>query len=685
MDMDRDGIQIDREAIPASRIPVLKHLAHPLVFALGIAVLVIGVYEIVERMCLTSVDMQVLHMLHGLRDILACLIVGAGVGWRIIKVSPDFLRLAPLADEWTESTRPSHQERTLTYARWFIAMRWIAVLVAALLVVTSVKVLDWLPDEVWLPLVLSVTALAGFNLLYSLLIRWQCGAPSMLLVQGYVDLAILTVLLHFSGGIENPLSTIMLFHVIIGGILLSRGQCYGIATAASLLFSLMTWAEWAGVVGHYTLRLYPHFEEHGRVFHPAHHFLFAISLGVLQTVILFLTAYFVTTLSERIRHNERRLETMAGRALADRQLLERALETTGTGLRVLNHDFQSYWASNRWKEWFVPPADEIRDGGERLDREESPARQCLLDGQIRGTELTLNPDNSSSKVGHALPCQRVFQITTAPLLDGGGRIHQVVELAQDVTKQKETQAQMMRAGKLAAVGELAGQVAHEVNNPIAILGAKARLLLSDHRQEMSPKIAQELGKMIDLADRVARIAQGLLSYCRPSGATRVPLNLCLAVRKSLVMIEARAKSAGVRIEDLLPDRLPEVKANANEMEQIWLNLFLNALDAMPKGGWLKVSSASDRTRLADGKPGLAVTVEDTGDGIPEAIRDRIFEPFFTTKQEGRGTGLGLSICLGLVRSHGGEIHVESKVWQGTRVTVKLPVHLPARKEPNRHG
>ena len=116
-----------------------------------------------------------------------------------------------------------------------------------------------------------------------------------------------------------------------------------------------------------------------------------------------------------------------------------------------------------------------------------------------------------------------------------------------------------------------------------------------------------------------------------------------------------------------------MQANAHELEQVFLNLFLNALDGMPTGGVLKISSFVDSALLRDAKPSVGIVVADTGVGIPEAIRDRIFEPFFTTKQEGRGTGLGLSICLGLVRSHGGEIEVESEPGRGSRFLVKLPV------------
>ncbi|MBI4658847.1 MAG: hypothetical protein HY735_08390 [Verrucomicrobia bacterium] len=678
--------QVRSKNAPAKQSPRFAELARPLLYALGIAVLTIGLYEIVERTWLVGADMEVLHALHRVRDITTSLVVAAVFGWRIIRISPGFLPVSlPEDEEWSNGTRRTELERTKIYAQWFIAMRWIAVVVAALLVFISVKVLRWLPAEVWWPLACTVAVLGASNILYNFLIRWDRGAPAMLLFQGYVDLAILTVLLHFSGGLENPLSAIMLFHVIIGGILLSRGQCYGIAAVGTLLFALMAWGEWSDVVEHYTLQLYPHFHEAGHTFHPAHHSLFAISLSVLQTAILFLTAYFVTTLSERMRYNERRLEAMADRATADRQLLERALETTDTGLRVLDRDLQPYWASKRWDEWFVARKEATCPACDVLNQNDSPARQCLQDGQVQVTELELDPAACPSKMSESRCGQRTFQITTAPLVDLSGQMSKVVELAQDITQQKQTQAQMMRAGKLAAVGELAGQVAHEVNNPIAILGAKARLLLSDHRHEMSPKIAQELGKITDLADRVARIAQGLLSYCRPSGATRVALNLCVPVRKSLAMVEQRAKTAGVRIEDLLPDRMANVKANANEMEQIFLNLFLNSLDAMPKGGWLKVTALQDSVQLSDRKPALAVVVEDTGDGIADSVRDRIFEPFFTTKQEGQGTGLGLSICLGLVRSHGGEIEVETKVWQGTRVTVKLPLHAPTGKDVNDNG
>src|SRR5205823_3789234 len=139
---------------------------------------------------------------------------------------------------------------------------------------------------------------------------------------------------------------------------------------------------------------------------------------------------------------------------------------------------------------------------------------------------------------------------------------------------------------------------------------------------------------------VARIAQGLLSYCRPSVGTRVQLDPVFPVRKSLAIIEEHARKGGVQIEDQLPANLPLIQANAQELEQIFLNLFLNALDAMTNGGKLRVCTPPGPVRvLKNGKPAVAIIVSDTGTGIPKEIREKVFEPFFTTKREGRGTGL----------------------------------------------
>jgi signal transduction histidine kinase len=267
----------------------------------------------------------------------------------------------------------------------------------------------------------------------------------------------------------------------------------------------------------------------------------------------------------------------------------------------------------------------------------------------------------------------VFQLTQAPLRDKEGDISHVVSLVRDITEEKEVQARMIHANRLAAVGEIAGRVAHEINNPIAIIGAKARLLLADDRIVLPPTARDELVKIADLSDRVARIAQGLLSYARSSPGPRALLDIHIPIREALAYLEGRARDSNVRVGARLAEDLPLVHANAAELEQIFLNLFLNAFDAMPHGGELRLAARETVLSNDGSTPALEVVVEDTGIGITPELHGRVFEPFLTTKPEGRGSGLGLSICLGLVRSHGGMIALESEPGRGTRVSVWLPL------------
>ncbi|MBI2877182.1 MAG: hypothetical protein HYY20_09900 [Candidatus Tectomicrobia bacterium] len=635
------------------------------------------------------------HWLHWIKEIVSFLRLTPGGEGTEGRGPSSLTALASFPEGRPDPASPPEEERTRRHAWWLIGVRWFAVLIAATLSLVAVRILGLLPSKALGPLLLTIAGLAGFNLLFILLVRQGKWLPYLLPLQIYTDLGILLVLLHFSGGSENLLYVLLLFHVIIAGVLLPRHQCYMVATVASLLFALLSWAEWVGLLEHYDLLIIPH---GGRRGDPAHDSLYVASRVGLLWSVLFFSAYFITTLAEQARSYEHQLEAMTDRALAERQLLEQALDATGTGLCVVDQELRPFWINNRWMEWFasdlsasallmqgvaceLPCCLCFQPGANGstlplwwIAGEGSPARQTLEDGRLRVTERVL-PNPEDDRPGSSSPGQgqRVFQVTTAPLLDRDHKIGQVVELVQEITEQKQAQAQILRAGKLAAIGELAGQVAHEVNNPIAIISAKARLLLSDHREEISDKVAQELAKIIEFSDRVARIAQGLLSYCRPSAAMRAPLDIRIPIQKALAMIEHRARMGEVQIEASLRGAVPMVQANASEMEQVFLNLFLNALDAMPQGGRLAISIPGGMEPLSEGRPCVAVLVEDTGAGIPEESRGRIFDPFFSSKEEGRGTGLGLSICLGIVRSHGGEIEVESQPGKGTRFTLKLPI------------
>jgi signal transduction histidine kinase len=637
--------------------------------AVLIALLVIAVlfaaYDVVERLWLGGLTMSQIHALHRVRGLVSAAIAATIASWLILRAPPLFLEVEVPAQDRPLVAPASARERDLRFAQWFIEMRWIAVVVAVLLVLMAIPVMGFLPTWLSVPLLALIALLALMNVGYRLALRSQIPTHILLMAQAYGDLLVLTGLLQFSGGIENPLGILMLFHVLIAGIVLSRRQCYLVAGGASILFAGMAWGQLHGVLPHYTLTIFPHTLASGGHLHAALDAQYVTSRIALQAVVLFLTGYFTSTVTAQLQRREGQLEDLADEALAQSQLLERSLDSTGTALCVCNVDLEPTWVNPRWAEFFG-----VGNGGPGAAAD-LRARATLKDGSVHVGEVTLpavavtaDPAATTAADGRAI------LLTTAPLLDKQGQVTHVVKLARDVTELRRIQQRIGRAEQLAAVGELAGKVAHEVNNPIAVISAKARLLLSRNRDELSRHTAAELVKVTDLADKVAHIARGLLSYARPSTGAAVPTDIRLPISRALSMIEAAAETTGVEVVEHLPPSLPAVHVNAVEMEQVFVNLFMNALDAMPDGGRLSVRATVEPSDH------LTVVVEDNGVGIPHELQSQVFEPFLTTKPEGKGTGLGLAVCLGLVRSAGGALNLDSEPGHGTRVYVQLPVHDP---------
>ena len=232
---------------PSLPSPRFAQVVRPLLAALGSVLLFLALYEVVERNWLSGLDREILRPLRITRGAIAILVLATGIAWMILRASPKLLVESSInADEFTPA-RPTATEQNRIFAWWFICMRWIVVMLAAILVCMSVWVFRWLSRDVWWPLVMAVVALGGVNVLYMLLLHRKVGLAFWLPMQGFVDLGLLTLFLHFSGGLENPLCMIVIFHVIIGGIVLSRPQCYAMAATASGLLLLMGVTEWLGL------------------------------------------------------------------------------------------------------------------------------------------------------------------------------------------------------------------------------------------------------------------------------------------------------------------------------------------------------------------------------------------------------------------------------------------------------
>jgi two-component system sensor histidine kinase PilS (NtrC family) len=417
--------------------------------------------------------------LHLAGNVAASSLAAALLGWWLLRLSPLMLIGTAPGTADGDAARPTEETRYRHYALWFVQMRWIAVCVTLVLVLVAVRAARLLPPDAEGPLLATVAVLAAGNAVYAFLLRRPGRARWLLPLQATVDLVLLTVLLHFSGGIENPMSLVGLFHVILGGILLPRREAYAVAVVASSLFALLAWVEWGQVTTHYALRIGP--AEPGPAAHPT---FYVAGRVVLQFTVYLLATYFITALAERARADERQMEALAERSTAGRRLLEHSLATTGAGLCVLDDGLRYRWMNDQWRAWFGPDPEGLSRLGPG-DASRHPARECLRDGAVRVTEIAL-PGPADAPPGGG---PRILQVTTAPRREGDRAAGEVVMLAQDVTEQKKTQERMIRDRRLAAIGELAGHVAHEVNNPMAIVIAKLRLLLSGHRDTMTEKVA----------------------------------------------------------------------------------------------------------------------------------------------------------------------------------------------------
>lgn len=256
-------------------------------------------------------------------------------------------------------------------------------------------------------------------------------------------------------------------------------------------------------------------------------------------------------------------------------------------------------------------------------------------------------------------------VTMAPIYDGSGRYAGSTGIVRDVTALKEMEARLVEQERLAAVGELAAIVAHEVRNPLAGIRGACEILLEGYRGDAA---RTEIGReVLHQVDRLNGTVTDLLLYARPKAMDPVPTDLHALLDRVFAVLREEAEARGISIERSLAADLPAVLADGRQLEQVLINLLQNAFHAVPEEGRVRVE-----TTHADGR--VALSVEDNGAGIPPDRLERIWKPFYTTRTQ--GTGLGLAICKKIVDAHGGTIEVVSPPESGARFTIRLPVEGP---------
>ena len=249
--------------------------------------------------------------------------------------------------------------------------------------------------------------------------------------------------------------------------------------------------------------------------------------------------------------------------------------------------------------------------------------------------------------------------------DDVGQVVAIVVVGRDLTERRKFEAQLLQSQKLAALGVLAGGIAHEIRNPLAISSSAAQFLLEDPDD---PEFRRECAEKVQVGiQRASVIIENLLRFARPGARTDMePVDLVPVVRDAAALVANQAGLQQIRMVVDLPSQPVRVDGVTSMLQQVFMNLILNAVNAMPEGGFLRVS-----VERSGGE--AQVGVADTGHGIPAGEMGNIFDPFYTTRPVGQGTGLGLSICYSIVKQHSGAIEVESGEGRGSVFTVRLPL------------
>jgi PAS domain S-box-containing protein len=334
----------------------------------------------------------------------------------------------------------------------------------------------------------------------------------------------------------------------------------------------------------------------------------------------------------------------------------RILGSMGAAVRVIDADLNIEYANDYMKNNLDrAPGKPCHDFLERA----APCEPCLVRQAISGGGIVSGE--------FCTPSERWFSYVAAPIKKPDGKVS-AVGVIRDVTETKRLQQQMIQQEKMSAIGLLASGIAHEINNPLGVISTFAQML---GEKAGDPRELKQCAEVINRnVDNCRRVVQSLLGFSRVEPEKLGPVDLNDCVRDAFLLTGAAMRKAGIELVQKLDERPLVFDGDRVQMQQVMINLIINAVQAMPSGGTLGVSTG--RELLPSGAGMLYARVADTGCGMSPEVAARALEPFFSTKKAERGTGLGLSLCKSIIEKHGGKIAFKTEEGKGAIFTVTLP-------------
>jgi PAS domain S-box-containing protein len=453
------------------------------------------------------------------------------------------------------------------------------------------------------------------------------------------DLAFALLLIRFTGGAQSTLFLALLLIAGLQSYYYGLGRGLGVAGAAAAAYVGVVWptidgTEWANMV--------------------------------IRLVMLVGTALGVGILAQVEESERLTVAKLTGDLQARAQFIRSVVESVSEGLVVLDLKGRVITWNRAMEEQYAIAASEVL-GQDFLERFPNYRLEGLAEPLARLLGGDIEHFAVEAMTHETLRRGQAIQNIKGSLLRQAGRPAGAVLLIQDITERMVLERSARQSEKLAALGTLAAGLAHELNNPIGIICSRIELMLLDGESQPLPgEVTEDLRVLHRHAQRVARIAQGLLSFARQSSGQCGPVDLNHLVDETLFLMEKEVVKEGIAVKRTLAPDLPPVWGDGNALQQVMVNLLTNARDALAEGGEVVIE-----TGPAPGQPGgVRLIVSDNGPGIPPDVLPKIFDPFFTTKSD--GTGLGLSISYGIVRDHKGTVDVQSRPGRGTTFILTFP-------------
>jgi signal transduction histidine kinase len=495
------------------------------------------------------------------------------------------------------------------------------------------------------------------------------------MVQAEADLVILTAVLHFSGGVVNPFLLFYIFHIITATILLPRNLSFAVGLTAILLFGLLAVNE---LMGYYPLQLK---NVEGLWANPV--YVLAAVVAFVCTVVL--TQYLTRMIIGRMSAKEKE-------AARNNDLLQAVISAMTEGLMFVTHDGNVAIcnpAAKLWKDGPILQNGHIDKSGDSPEDFPPILTEHIKGFSDDGNKATGASGGQAIEFNTAGPEQRHIEAKSSPVVGTDGQRLGYVIVGQDLTEHKKlekdllerteeitainemlkmSRVEMAQREKMVAIGQMASGIAHEIGNPLASLSSVAQYLgrkLSTHEEK------EHLLVIKHQVNRISNILRRMLSLSRPATAEYKWVDVNELIDNTLSLIKFDKRMRSVTINNIAAADLPIVWLNPQLLEQVLINIFINALDAMnaKPGGQEHILGVT-----SESKEGMVeIRVSDTGIGMSPEVCKRAFESFFTTKEIGKGTGLGLFISYNLVSEVDGTIAMESEPGKGTTVIIRIPI------------